>query len=174
MALKQPEGGARTPQELAKIDALVKGAIGFNQARGDVVALSQSNFAAVPETARKWWDASWVALLARNLSALAIAAIVIFGIARPLMRKGAIPLLGKARAASAAKTKEDVAAALVAERRASEDAVDITLKMIEAAPSYEARAVLIRDFVRQDPARAALVVRDLLRDDKVEGVEKNG
>lgn len=174
VALKQPEGGARTPQELAKIDALVKGAIGFNQARGDVVALSQSNFAAVPETARKWWDASWVALLARNLSALAIAAIVIFGIARPLMRKGALPLLGKAKAASAATTKEDVAAALVAERRASEDAVDITLKMIEAAPSYEARAVLIRDFVRQDPARAALVVRDLLRDDKVEGVEKNG
>jgi flagellar M-ring protein FliF len=46
--------------------------------------------------------------------------------------------------------------------------------MIESAPSYEARAVLIRNFVRQDPARAALVVRDLLREDKAEGVEKNG
>ena len=37
--------------------------------------------------------------------------------------------------------------------------------MIEAAPSYEARAALIRNFVRQDPARAALVVRDLIRAD---------
>lgn len=54
------------------------------------------------------------------------------------------------------------------------DPADITLKMIETAPSYEARAVLIRNFVRQNPDRAALVLRDLLREDKVEGGERNG
>ena len=41
----------------------------------------------------------------------------------------------------------------------------ITLDMIEAAPGYAARAELIRSFVRQDPDRAALVVRDLIRAD---------
>ena len=46
--------------------------------------------------------------------------------------------------------------------------------MIEAAPSYEARAALIRNFVRQDPARAALVVRDLIRADMAPAEASNG
>ena len=41
---------------------------------------------------------------------------------------------------------------------------EITLEMIEAAPSYEARANLVRAFVRQDSARAALVVRHLMQE----------
>ena len=41
---------------------------------------------------------------------------------------------------------------------------EITLEMIEAAPSYEARANLVRAFVRQDSARAALVVRQLMQE----------
>jgi flagellar M-ring protein FliF len=41
--------------------------------------------------------------------------------------------------------------------------------MIEAAPGYTARAELIRNFVRQDPSRAALVVRDLIRADSPGG-----
>ena len=51
-------------------------------------------------------------------------------------------------------------AALDAPRGGSE----ITLEMIEAAPSYEARANLVRAFVRQDSARAALVVRQLMQE----------
>ena len=46
--------------------------------------------------------------------------------------------------------------------------------MIEATPGYSNRAELIRNFVRQDPARAALVVRDLIRSDMPGGDEKNG
>jgi flagellar M-ring protein FliF len=33
---------------------------------------------------------------------------------------------------------------------------------------------LIRNFVRQDPARAALVVRDLIRADASNGADRNG
>ena len=36
---------ARTPEELAQIDALVKSAIGFNEARGDVVQVTNMKFA---------------------------------------------------------------------------------------------------------------------------------
>jgi flagellar M-ring protein FliF len=46
--------------------------------------------------------------------------------------------------------------------------------MIEAASDYEARAALIRNFVRQDPARAALVVRDLIRTDARNGASRHG
>ena len=38
----------------------------------------------------------------------------------------------------------------------------VTLDMIETAPSYEARADLVRGFVRQDREKAAMVVRQLV------------
>ena len=41
---------------------------------------------------------------------------------------------------------------------------NVTLEMIEAAPSYEERASLVRNFVKQDSARAALVVRQLVQE----------
>ncbi len=34
--------------------------------------------------------------------------------------------------------------------------------MISAAPSYEARANLVREFVRQDPAKASQIVSALI------------
>lgn len=175
VALRNPASGApRSKQELAGLEALVKGAVGFDAARGDVVALSARNFAAVEEARDNWWDASWVGMLARNLTALGLAALLIFGVGRPwLKRRAAIAAAAGPGRAKPAEVGGEIAAALSA-RHGDPQSGDITLSMIEAAPSYEARAVLIRNFVRQDPARAALVVRDLLRADKGEGVEKNG
>lgn len=171
VALKAPANGQpRSRQELAEIDALVKGAVGFDATRGDVVALSSRAFAPVEEAQGHWWEADWVAMLARNLTALGLAALLVFGVARPLLRKRAAG--AKAAPAVKASVGNEIAAALADRGQPSES--DITLSMIESAPSYEARAVLIRNFVRQDPARAALVVRDLLRADKAEGVDKNG
>ena len=170
VALRNPASGApRSKQELAEIEALVKGAVGFDAQRGDAVALSARNFVAIEETTENWWDASWVGMLARNLTALAIVALLVFGVGKPLLKRRAAAK-GEAAATS---TGKEIAAAL-AQERVSPSSSDVTLNMIEAAPSYEARAVLIRNFVRQDPARAAIVVRDLLRADRGEGVEKNG
>ena len=45
------------------------------------------------------------------------------------------------------------------------EGAEVTLEMIESTPGYSDRATLIRNFVRQDPERAALVVRDLIRSD---------
>jgi flagellar M-ring protein FliF len=60
---------------------------------------------------------------------------------------------------------KQIAAALADQSKAADT---VTIDMIEAAPSYEARAALIRSFVRQDPAAARLVVRDLIRADTKE------
>lgn len=174
VALKDPAKGKRTPAELAQLEALIKGAVGFDQQRGDVIAVSARKFAdAAPEEAGKWWETPWVGLLARNLSALLIGALVVFGVVRPLIKR-------RAAAATAAETAKleagaevraavakDMQAAITSEAQTNGGAV--TLEMIEAAPGYTARAELIRNFVRQDPARAALVVRDLIRADAAEG-----
>lgn len=172
VALKNPEGGkARSKEELAALEALVKGAIGFDQQRGDVVALNARSFAPIAESSETWYEASWVALLARNLTALGLAALVIFGIAKPLLKRSG-SMFARSAPVSAAGVGSEIAAVLADQERKNNE-MTVTLAMIEGAGSYEVRAELIRNFVRQDPARAALVVRDLIRAGN-QGSDKNG
>jgi flagellar M-ring protein FliF len=171
VALRQAKGAKPlTPQQQQQIEALVKGAVGFDQTRGDLVSVSQQTFVADPEADKPaWYQASWIGPVARNLTAIVVAAILVFGIGRPMMKRRA----KAAEALAAEKAKERTAvgreiAGAISEAE-SETTIDgtkpVTLDMIEAAPSYAARAALIRNFVRQDPDRAALVVRDLIRAD---------
>jgi flagellar M-ring protein FliF len=161
VALRNQEGGKTfTRDELQSMENLIRGAVGANQDRGDVVAITARAFATETPVETSWWDEIATSPLVRSAIGLIVALAVIFGLGRPLMKK-----LG-----SAAKTKtqarsndvgQEIAAALADQTKSDR----VTIDMIEAAPSYEARAALIRSFVRQDPARAALVVRDLIRAD---------
>lgn len=181
VAVAVKQGAKRmTAAELTALETLVKGAVGFDQARGDVVALSARQFATVDDTAaaEKWWEASWVALAARNVSALLIAVLLVFGIAKPMMKRRAAAADAAREAAANAPAdrtalRGEIASAIADEIR-SDPARRVTLDMIEAAPGYSDRAELIRNFVRQDPARAALVVRDLIRTDMPGGAPQNG
>ena len=166
------DGKPRSPQEIAALEALVKGAVGFDQARGDVVALSSRSF--VKETAAEtpWYEAEWIAPLARNLSALLVALLVIFGIGRPLLKRRAAAQ--EAAAADRAEQKQAIGQAISTEltkqavANPADPSAPVTLDMISSTYDYAQRADLIRNFVKQDPDRAALVVRDLLRDAKKE------
>jgi len=165
--------------ELASIESLVRGAIGADQARGDVVALSARSFAVAEDTEVKanWWDAPWVSTLARNLSALLVVALLVFGVAKPLLKRRATYVEEKkaaidAMAASGGRLPQGTNPAIRAEIASEmaqlalhDPSKPVTLDMIEATPGYANRAELIRNFVRQDPDRAALVVRDLIRAD---------
>src|SRR3546814_261815 len=63
VALKNPEGGKpRSKEDLAALETLIKGAVGFSAERGDVVALSARSFAPVAATVPSWWQAGWVAM----------------------------------------------------------------------------------------------------------------
>jgi flagellar M-ring protein FliF len=171
VALRQPAGGKPLdPKQVQQIQDLVKGAVGFDQQRGDIVSVSQQQFA--PDAALagpKWYEASWLPMVGRNLTALAVAAILVFGIGRPLLKRRAV--VADQKIANKSKERAAVGREIAAQisHQQAEAAVagnqPITLDMIEAAPGYAARAELIRSFVRQDPDRAALVVRDLIRAD---------
>lgn len=178
VALKTPTGGkARSAAEVQAIDTLIKGAVGFDQTRGDVVALSARNFAPVTQTEPVWYEASWVALLARNLTAILLAALAIFGLARPIIKKVSANAAARAEAAIAQPRQTDTVREEIAQHIVDQAIADpttkVTIDMIEATPNYETCAALIRNFVKQDPARAALVVRDLLRAD-AGGSDRNG
>ncbi|HTU10075.1 MAG TPA: flagellar basal-body MS-ring/collar protein FliF [Allosphingosinicella sp.] len=178
VALRNPDGRPRGVAEIQNLEQLVKGAVGFDQSRGDVVAISARAFATTEETAPSWWEAGWVSLAARNLTALVIALLVIFVFAKPLLRKTKAALASRSTnnpAASRAAVGGEIADAIadrVDRGAGTELDVKVSLEMIEATRDYEKRAALIRAFVRQDPARAALVVRDLIRTEA--GAERNG
>jgi len=166
VALRNPDGRPRGLREIQQIEELVKGAIGFDQSRGDVVAINSRTFATAEEPTPSWWEAGWVSMAARNLTALVVAALLIFGLGKPLLRKSGALLANRAASRSNGRSQVsgEIATALADRARTDHD-MKVSLEMIEATRDYEARAALIRAFVRQDPARAALVVRDLIRTD---------
>ena len=175
VALRNPEGGRpRSRQEIQQIEQLVKGAIGFDSARGDVVALNSRAFVTTTAEEPAWWEAAWVSPLARNLTAIILAVLVVFGLGKPLLKKGSAALARRAETKNAARgAVGGEIASVLADRARSDLEMKVSLEMIEATRDYETRASLIRTFVRQDPARAALVVRDLIRADQT-GAQNNG
>ena len=166
-----PDGKPRSAQEIAALEALVKGAVGFDQARGDVVALSSRSFAKEEVVQAPWYEAGWVSPLVRNVSALLVALLVIFGIGRPLLKRRAAAQAAVAEqvAAEGQKIGREISTELSRQATVNPDgSMPVTLDMISSTYDYAQRADLIRNFVKQDPDRAALVVRDLLKEGKKE------
>ena len=155
---------ALTQADMTKIDSLVKGAIGFDATRGDQVAISQRPFVQVEAEEPAFYDQAWFLPLVKQVGAILTALLAFLFIGRPLIRAA------KARAAERAERnaalEESLLAATDGRPALASPAAgrEITLEMIEQAPSYETRANLVRAFVRQDSARAALVVRQLMQE----------
>lgn len=154
---------ALTQADLTKIDNLVKGAIGFDATRGDLVAINQRPFAPVEDISPAFYDQGWFMPLVQQVGAILAALLAFLFIGRPMIRAA------KERAAKRAEQNQAIEQSLLAatDRPAlgnTQNNREITLEMIEQAPSYEARANLVRAFVRQDSARAALVVRHLMQE----------
>lgn len=165
------DGKPRKPEEIAQLEALVKSAVGFDEARGDNVALSSRGFvksAAKEDAGPPFYEAGWFKMLVRNISALAVVAVLIFGIGRPMLKKlGEIKVAARPNAAATAAKRREIGNQMSQELAKAAQANPghlVTLDMISSTPDYAQRADLIRNFVKQDPDRAALVVRDLLRE----------
>jgi flagellar M-ring protein FliF len=85
----KPKYQPRSPEELQKIEALVKSAVGFNAERGDQVTVANIPFQETGEgapDAAKWYDAPIVQTLLKNgLIAMGFLALLLFVI-RPLLK----------------------------------------------------------------------------------------
>jgi flagellar M-ring protein FliF len=157
VALRDIKGAkTRTPQDIAAVEALVKGAVGFDAARGDVVAIASRPFAeAMPDESIAFYDRPWFMAVLRQVGALLAALLAFLLIGRPILRS-------LRERAARSRDESDIATSLLGATQAK---APVTLEMFEAAPSYEARANLVRDFVRQDSVKAAEVVRQLMAGD---------
>ncbi len=144
----------RSAVEMTAISDLVKGAVGYDPARGDVVAISARKFAETPEIKASWIDAPWLMPLIRQVGALLGGLLILFFVGRPALKM----LRSKNAALDTSELEQKLLSAT------ENSARHVTLDMIEAAPSYEARANLVRGFVSQDAERAALVVQQLMEE----------
>jgi flagellar M-ring protein FliF len=149
VVLREPEGAKpRSPQEIAQITDLVRAAVGYDAARNDQVTVISRKFAgaAAEEAKSHWYDAGWFPVLARNLTALVIALLVIFVGLKPMLK-----LLSRRR--EAGEGEQTIARA------------PVSVEALENAQGYEDKVKLVRDFTRDNPARAALAVKDMIRSD---------
>jgi flagellar M-ring protein FliF len=160
VALRDGKGAQkRTPAEIAALENLVKGAVGFKAERGDVVAISARPFVEEAEVVVNFWDEPWFFPLVQQVGAVLGALLAFFIIGRPLVKAVKARMIASKELAETEQKLMQAAARQQASRPANGT---VTIDMIESAPSYEARAKLVRAFVRQDPQRAALVVRQML------------
>ena len=158
--LRDPDKGRRSGLEIQQVTDLVKSAVGFDANRQDQVTVISRKFAgadAEPVAATKWYDNSLVPMLARNVTAIAIALLVLFlgvrPLAKALMRKrdDAAPPAGQSLAIAAAG---GVAVAPA-----------IGLDQLTQPQSLDEQLGAVRGFTRDNPARAALAVRDMIKAD---------
>lgn len=156
--LREETGKPRSVAEIQQITQLVQAAVGYNQGRQDQVSVISRKFAAAPADANAgpaWYDAGWVPLVARNVTALVIALLVLFLGVRPLAKA----LLKK-------RDDATIRQALAIGGPNGGPVPAVSIDMLERnGSSYDDRVGLVRGFTRDNPARAALAVRDMIKAD---------
>jgi flagellar M-ring protein FliF len=172
---------ALTTEELAKVEALVKQAVGFDAARGDSVTVQNAPFVAQAVEAPQempLWQRSDVRDYARQgIGAIVVLGLIIF-IVRPLLRQ---LVMGPARKdePDAAPAIADTSGpeALTHESLQTDQlslssapghhaaAVDAMPAIANSHPHYEMRIAAARNAVNQDPKRVAQVVKTWLNEE---------
>ena len=95
------ETEAAEQTQLAEIEALTRSAIGFDEARGDQITVTSAPFIAVPNVMPEpaWYDAAWLPGLGRTAGQLALLAILVLGVVRPVLQRLLPPATGSAGSA---------------------------------------------------------------------------
>ncbi|TAM11523.1 MAG: flagellar M-ring protein FliF [Nevskiaceae bacterium] len=168
---KSPDGKTTTSvpmsdAQLARIQALVESAVGYDKDRGDVVTVVNTQFLEQPAAttlfppvaATPWWKHAWVMDVARNSLAVIALLVIAFFIIRPALQAllGA-GVAGGAGQAALAVTTNGVQAALP----------EGTLPPALGGPStarrtYDEKVKAARDAVTQDPKRVAQIVHTMV------------
>ncbi|MBB4837851.1 flagellar M-ring protein FliF [Sphingomonas kyeonggiensis] len=163
--LREESGKPRSQVEIQQVTQLVQAAVGYNQGRADQVTVISRKFTTTADAADKgpaWYDAPWVPLAARNATALVIALLVLFLGVRPLTKA----LLKKREEPAGAGNRPALSMSGPSGEEAGPGAPPVSIDMLESAGnSYDERVGLVRGFTRDNPARAALAVRDMIKAD---------
>ena len=169
-----------TEQELDRMLNLVRGAVGYSEARGDVVTVIPARFEppAPLEPMVPWYqDDMVITSFKQGLMALVLITFLVF-IVRPVVRN----LLGESAANQAAEeakkalpdgelTEEDMNMIQLGEGETLEDIKaklrpkksSISADMLDTANTYDDKVALIRMLVAEDSGRVANVLKRMIK-----------
>lgn len=162
--LRDPGAGKpRSPVEIQQITQLVQTAVGYSQGRGDQVTVISRKFAgaAALDDAQPWYDNAWLPMIARNVTAIVIALLVLLLGVRPL----ATALMKKRDDAGQSPRPALGRDAAIAGDRADGQPGPVSIEALASARNYDDRIGMVRGFTRDNPTRAALAVRDMIKAD---------
>ncbi len=163
--LRDPDKGRRTALEIQQITGLVQAAVGFSAQRQDQVTVISKKFSGADNAAPEgpaWYQAEWLPMVLRNVTAVVIALLVLFLGVRPLS-KALLKKRDDTPAARLAFAPPQPAGA--APGQSYDPAAPVSIEMLDNVRGYEDRVGVVRGFTRENPARAALAVRDMIRRD---------
>lgn len=168
--------GALPDSVMRDAEALVRSAIGFQQPRGDTVTLSAQPFIdTFAEVSMPWYKEGWVMDTARYAAQIAVLAIVVLGLVKPIVDRllfspaapapsmgmgapmGGVPgQMGDAIEVGPGETLAEVRARLDGFEPAGNPWSHV---------SYEEKLALIRDLTHSDGDRIATAFKSMIEDD---------
>jgi flagellar M-ring protein FliF len=168
-----------TPEELQRLQELVRGVVGYDEARGDVVSVVPARFEPVVETNTVPWYTEDVVHTGIKNGLLGLAFIVfMLVVIRPLMHivTGADKRAAEAEAAKnkvpdGELTEEDMRMIQIGEGETLEDIKaklkpkksSISADMLDTANTYDDKVALIRMLVAEDSGRVANVLKNMIK-----------
>ncbi len=153
-------------QQMAQIKQLVENAIGFDAKRGDQVSVVSMPFSAANAVASRpspWWRQRWLWDALDHGAPYAVALILgllLYRAVRRMLGSAAAQAEQAAEAAGAAREAAAQGAAGDAGARPGELAPDV----VRLSNTFENDSAVARELVKQDPRRAAQVVKEWLAD----------
>lgn len=171
-AESEPVAQPWTEEELERLAALVRNAVGFSAARGDSVTIVNRPFytnVTAAETAVPLWQQPWVMDAAKQLLGGVALILVVLLLLRPLFRNlsqaGAV--VKEQQTMALARMAEENAALASAAGGSSALMSDGVAGLLPAAGHPGAnRLEAIRNIVSEDPERAAQVVKHWVSNDE--------
>jgi flagellar M-ring protein FliF len=157
----------RDAEEMERITALVKEAVGFSEARNDSVNVTNISFmgAVEPEPLPEipLWQQPWVAGLVKQAVGGILVIFLVLGVLRPVLRSlAAIP----ATAGPAGAAGNALPAGASAEQMAlADDTVTLGGQLPAAAGNPAQQTGMARNMIENDPDRVASVMSNWMSDD---------
>ena len=170
----EPDG--ITADELERLTEVVKGVVGFSEARGDTVAVVPSSFAVpvdiIPQVA--WWEDPRIVDLIKYGSSLVLILFILIFVARPIIKANMpedddldIPLASLDGELSdqdlqmirlgEGETLEEIKAKLIPKKSS------IPLDMLDTANSYDDKVAVLRMLAADDPGRVANSIKRMIK-----------
>jgi len=157
-------------EQLARITTLVRDAVGFDESRGDSVSVVNQSFLTEPAAHVEpidpipLWEKPWARDVAKLLSGLAMVALLVLFVLRPLLRS----LTAAAKVAVGSEPLP--AGAAVGTGEGGAVLMPKTGTSAPAGPgnaiAYEQQIAQARSIVAKDPVRVAQVVKDWVQKDE--------